>query len=68
MTDEEFYSLRICPNCKHNNKRQLDLYRLFGRGKCWTCNCENGNFKLSAKAKRKLKELGIELEKNDRTL
>lgn len=62
MTDKEFYSLKICPNCKHNNKRQADLYLLHGKGKCWTCSAENGNFKRSEKSKQKLKELGVEVE------
>ena len=57
MTDEVFYSLRICPNCKYNNKRQANLYLLHGKGKCWTCGADMGNFEQSEFSKQKLKEL-----------
>lgn len=62
MTDKEFYSLKICPNCKYNNKRNADLYLLHGKGKCWTCGADMKNFKQSENSKQKLKELGVEVE------
>lgn len=55
--DKEFYSTKCCPNCKHNNKRQADLYLLHGKGKCWTCGADMKNFKQSEISKQKLKEL-----------
>lgn len=62
MTDKEFYSLRICPNCKHNTIENAKLYTLEGKGECWTCSAENGNFKRSEESKQKLKELGVEVK------
>ena len=55
--DIEFYSTKCCPNCKHNNKRQADLYLLHGKGKCWDCGSDMKNFEQSAFSKQKLKEL-----------
>lgn len=60
--DKEFYSTKCCPNCKHNNKRQADLYLLHGKGKCWTCGTDMKNFQQSEFSKRKLKELGVGVE------
>lgn len=63
MTDEEFYSLKICQNCKYFNNRNANLYLRHCKGICWTCGVENINFKRSAESKRKLKELGIKVKK-----
>ena len=65
MTDEVFYSLRICPNCKYNNKRQADLYLLHGKGKCWTCGEEMKNFTRSELSKQKMKEFEVEENENN---
>ena len=55
MTDKEFYSLRICPNCEHNNRQSLFDF-LEEKGFCWECNNQS-NFKRSEKSKQKLKGL-----------
>lgn len=60
---EKFNSLKTCQNCKYFNNRNADLYLRHRKGKCWTCGVENKNFKRSAESKRKLKELGIKVEK-----
>lgn len=65
MTDKEFYSLKICPNCKYNNKRQADLYLLHGKGKCWTCGEEMKNFARSELSKQKGEWLEKYLKQGD---
>jgi rRNA maturation protein Nop10 len=60
MTDEEFYSFKICPNCKHNTIENAKLYTLEGKGKCWTCGEEMKNFTRSEFSKQKMKEFGVE--------
>lgn len=60
MTDKEFYSLKICPNCKHNTIENAKLYTLKGEGECWTCGEEMKNFTRSELSKQKMKEFEVE--------
>ena len=57
MADIKFYSSKCCPNCKHNNKHQADLYLLHGKGKCWDCGSDMKNFEQSETSRQKLKQL-----------
>lgn len=56
MTVEEFHTLKICPNCKHNTIENAILYILKGKGECWTCGKEMKNFTRSEFSKQKMKE------------
>lgn len=60
MTYKEFYSLKICPNCKYDTIENTILYILKRKGKCWTCGVEMKNFTRSEYSKQKMKEFGVE--------
>lgn len=54
MTDEEYYSLKFCPNCRNNK-----IIKIKGdnkKRKCWKCY-NYDHFEQSDNSKQKLKNL-----------